>query len=66
MSAWFGLFGPKGLPPEVVRTLNERMQSVIEDAKVKQRLYEVGAEGVGGPQRRSPSAIAPISSCGDR
>jgi tripartite-type tricarboxylate transporter receptor subunit TctC len=51
MSAWFGLFGPKGLPPDVIRVLNERMQSVIEEPKVKQRLFEVGAEGVGGPQR---------------
>src|SRR3954468_24763221 len=50
MSAWFGLFGPKGLPGDVIRVLNERMQSVIEDAKVKQRLFDVGAEGVGGLQ----------------
>ena len=50
MSAWFGLFGPRGLGGDVIRVINERMQSTIEDARVKQRLFEVGAEAVGGAQ----------------
>jgi tripartite-type tricarboxylate transporter receptor subunit TctC len=31
-----------------VRLLNDRMQAVIEEPKVKQRLFEIGAEPVGG------------------
>jgi tripartite-type tricarboxylate transporter receptor subunit TctC len=50
MTAWFGIFGPKGVGPDVVRTVNERMQAVIDDPKAKQRLFEVGAEAVGGSQ----------------
>ncbi|MFM9969462.1 MAG: Bug family tripartite tricarboxylate transporter substrate binding protein [Burkholderiales bacterium] len=50
MSAWFGLFTPKGTPPEVIRTINERMQSVLDEPKTRQRLIEVGAEPAGGPQ----------------
>ena len=50
MSAWFGIFTPKGTPPEVMRVLNERMQAVLDEPKTRQRLIEVGAEAAGGPQ----------------
>jgi tripartite-type tricarboxylate transporter receptor subunit TctC len=50
MSAWFGLFGPKGLGSDVIRVLNDRMQSIVDDPKTRARLFEVGAEAVGGPQ----------------
>ena len=50
MSAWFGIFTPKGTPPEVIRVLNERMQAVLDEPKTRQRLIEVGAEAAGGPQ----------------
>jgi tripartite-type tricarboxylate transporter receptor subunit TctC len=49
MSAWFGIFAPKDTSPEVVRLLNEKLQAVIDDPKVKQRLLELGAEPLGGP-----------------
>jgi tripartite-type tricarboxylate transporter receptor subunit TctC len=50
MSAWFGVFTPKGTPPETMRVLNERLQSVLDEPKTRQRLIEVGAEAAGGPQ----------------
>jgi len=49
MSAWFGVFAPRGIPAAIVRTLNEKMQEVLEDPKVKQRLFDAGAEAIGGP-----------------
>jgi tripartite-type tricarboxylate transporter receptor subunit TctC len=49
MSAWFGVFAPRGTSPEIVRLLNEKLQAVIEDASTKRRLLEVGAEPLGGP-----------------
>jgi tripartite-type tricarboxylate transporter receptor subunit TctC len=49
MSAWFGVFAPKGTSPEIVRFLNEKLQAVIDDPKSRQRLLEIGAEPVGGP-----------------
>jgi len=49
MSAWFGIFAPKGTGLEIVRLLNEKLQAVIEDPKARQRLLEVGAEPLGGP-----------------
>lgn len=50
MSAWFGVFTPKGTPPETIRVLNERLQSVLDEPKTRQRLIEVGAEPAGGLQ----------------
>src|SRR5712675_2486549 len=49
MSAWCGIFAPKGTGLEIVRLLNEKLQAVIEDPKARQRLLEVGAEPLGGP-----------------
>ena len=48
MSAWFGLFAPRGTPPETVRLLNEKLQAVLEDPKTSQRLLEAGADPIGG------------------
>src|SRR3954469_21374899 len=48
MSAWFGIFAPRGISAEIVRTLNEKLQSTIEDPTVRQRFADAGAETVGG------------------
>ncbi len=48
MSAWFGIFAPKGTNPEVIRILNERLQAVFDEPAVKQKLADIGAEPVGG------------------
>ncbi|MDB5913350.1 MAG: hypothetical protein JWP22_2025 [Ramlibacter sp.] len=48
MSAWFGVFAPRGTPAEVMRTLNEKLQAVFDDPAVKQKLADIGAEPVGG------------------
>jgi len=50
MAAWFGIFAPKGASPDVVRLLNENLQAVLDDPKLRQRLLEIGAEPLGGPQ----------------
>src|SRR5436190_14483547 len=31
MSAWFGVFAPRGTPPSVVQLLNQKMQEVLEE-----------------------------------
>jgi tripartite-type tricarboxylate transporter receptor subunit TctC len=48
MSAWFGVFAPRGTPPEIVRVLNEAMQAALGEPKTTQRLFEIGAEPIGG------------------
>jgi tripartite-type tricarboxylate transporter receptor subunit TctC len=49
MSAWFAVFAPKGTPPEVIRLLNSRLQAALDDPKLRQRLFDLGAEPGGGP-----------------
>lgn len=48
MSAWFGVFAPKGTSPDIVRLLNDKLQAVLDDPKIRQRLTEIGSEPVGG------------------
>src|SRR5438132_96578 len=48
MSAWFGVFAPRGTPGEIVRLLNQHLQVLLEDPKMRERLYDAGAEPVGG------------------
>jgi tripartite-type tricarboxylate transporter receptor subunit TctC len=49
MTAWFGIFAPKGASADVVRLLNGKMQLMIDDPKSRVRLAELGAEPLGGP-----------------
>lgn len=48
MSAWFGIFAPRGTPAPVVRLLNQKLQEVLDDPKVLARLADAGAEPIGG------------------
>ncbi len=48
MTTWFGIFAPKGTSSRIVLLLNSKMQGVIDDPKVKQRLLESGIEPIGG------------------
>ncbi|MFM8864805.1 MAG: Bug family tripartite tricarboxylate transporter substrate binding protein [Limnohabitans sp.] len=47
-TTWFGLFGPKGLPPEVVTRINMAANQVLKDPEVVDRLTRLGIEPVGG------------------
>lgn len=48
VGAWQGLFGPKGLPPAVVKTLNEHMNAVLKMPEVVERLKVLGILPEGG------------------
>lgn len=54
MSAWFAVFAPRGISPDVVRLLNQRLQAALDDPKLRQRLLDLGAEPGGG----SPESTA--------
>lgn len=45
---WFGLYGPKGLPADLVARLNAGINQALQDADVKDRLARLGIEPVGG------------------
>jgi len=48
MTAWFGVFAPRGTPAEIVRSLNQNLQAVLDEPKTRQRLFDMGGEPIGG------------------
>jgi tripartite-type tricarboxylate transporter receptor subunit TctC len=45
---WHGMIGPKGIPGEIVRRMNEELDSVLKSPEVSGRLAEDGVLAVGG------------------
>lgn len=45
---WFGLYGPKGMPADLVARVNAGLNLALQDAEVKDRLARLGIEPVGG------------------
>ena len=42
--SWNALFAPAATPPEIVRTINAALQTILADAELKKRLLELGIE----------------------
>jgi tripartite-type tricarboxylate transporter receptor subunit TctC len=49
VEVWFGIVGPAGMPPDVVRKLNTELNAILQMPDVKQRFAEQGVTPVGGP-----------------
>ena len=54
ISAWMGLLGPKGLPADIVRTLNGHFNEILKMPDVMARMATLGIEPIGG----DPSVMA--------
>ena len=48
MSAWFGIVAPKGTSADIIRYLNARQQTWMDDDKTRAKFIDLGAEPVGG------------------
>jgi tripartite-type tricarboxylate transporter receptor subunit TctC len=57
-TAWQGLAGPAGLPPDVVKRLNEAFNTVMAMPAVREKLTGGGLEVVGGPPEQFARFIA--------
>ena len=55
---WFGLYGPKNLPADLVARVNAGINLALQDADVKERLARLGIEPVGG----TPAQFAAMAS----
>jgi tripartite-type tricarboxylate transporter receptor subunit TctC len=44
VGTWSGLIGPRGVPPDVVKKINDAVFAAVNDPVVRQRLVEEGAE----------------------
>lgn len=51
---WFGVYGPKGMPPDLAGKVNQAVNAALADADVKDRFARLGAEPTGG----TPQAFA--------
>ncbi len=55
---WFGLYGPKNMPADLVARVNAGINLALQDADVKERLARLGIEPVGG----TPAQFAAMAS----
>jgi tripartite-type tricarboxylate transporter receptor subunit TctC len=44
VSVWFGISGPKGVPPEIVAKLKAAVNAVLANPKLKERFHDLGGE----------------------
>ena len=47
-ASWIGMFGPAGMPPEIVTRIHTEMRKALEDQEVRKRLEANGFEIIGG------------------
>ncbi|MGB7298996.1 MAG: tripartite tricarboxylate transporter substrate-binding protein, partial [Burkholderiaceae bacterium] len=47
-STYFGVLAPGGTPPDVVRTLNDALNRVIQDPTINEQLVRAGGVPIGG------------------
>jgi tripartite-type tricarboxylate transporter receptor subunit TctC len=57
VDGWFGLFGPKGLPRDVVGKLNAAIVEVLADPAVRARFAELGQE-MASREQQTPEGLA--------
>ena len=39
---WYGMYGPKGMPPAVIAKLNKTLNEMIEEPAIRERLVKIG------------------------
>lgn len=47
-NTWFGLYGPRGLPADIVAKVNTAINQTLADAELRDKLFRLGIEPVGG------------------
>lgn len=55
---WFGLYGPKNLPAEMVNKLNTGVNAALAEADLKDRFARLGAEPTGGTPQAFAAMVA--------
>ncbi len=54
---WFGLYGPKAMPSDIVQKLNASLNAALADNDMKERFARLGAEAIGS----SPAAFSALA-----
>jgi tripartite-type tricarboxylate transporter receptor subunit TctC len=55
--AFYGIYGPKGLPKEVVDKVNAAVRKVLEDPAVKKRIEDTGSLIIGNSPEQFAAQI---------
>ena len=42
VTTWYGVFGPRGMPPAVVAQLNKTLNAIVAEPTVRERLTKAG------------------------
>jgi tripartite-type tricarboxylate transporter receptor subunit TctC len=58
LSAWTGMFAPKGAPPEAIEKLSGSLREIMEEPAIRQRLAEIGFEAQWTPPEEFAERIA--------
>jgi tripartite-type tricarboxylate transporter receptor subunit TctC len=48
VAAWHGFFAPTGTSPEIIKTLNQAINTALKEPALRERLAQDGIEAVGG------------------
>lgn len=64
INPWFGFFGPKGMPPAVVRQINADVNKILAEKDTQERFAGLGAEPLKARPLSLAPPCAPISSSG--
>ena len=57
-STWFGLYGPKAVPPEIVARVNAAANQALADPEVKDKLARLGIEPVMSTPQQFATMVA--------
>lgn len=61
-NTWFGIYGPKGMSAEVVAKVNAAFNQTLADPQVRDKLFRLGIEPVGGTVGEFSTMLARESS----
>ena len=57
-NTWFGLYGPRGLPPDLVSRVNQAANEVLAEPDLKARLAKLGIDTAGGTPAQFARMVA--------
>ena len=57
-NTWFGLYGPKGLPGDMVTRINTAANQALADPEVKDKLARLGIEPVVSTPQQLATMVA--------
>ena len=57
-TTWFGVFGPRGLAPEITARLNNEINAVLKMPEFVERLRTLGYDGAGGTPQKFAQVVA--------